>query len=457
MLVEVRRAGELRRIVGRARRRPRPGSPPAAPGGSPRRRPSHRWRSGPRRRVGWVATQSFAGNTPARPSSPRPVLQPTTNGAPASASTSAAQRANGGEVTNRRSLPEGIQDVVSEHGVGTREGGRASPARAHRGRSGTLSGFQVWCNLAASMKRRAFLRGLGAAGGLAFAPGLGAAAPAARASGRRSPARRASIQIGSRIWMIATGARRTDDVDVDARRRSFCTARRPRRHADADGDAGRRDNPTRSTCSSTLQGWTRVRSNSTASPSASAPGRATTTWCCRASATRATASSRGAPPIPPLLTEPADIGPHVPPIVPEIPAAQRGAGTLGARRRHGATWRRPRSAFMCRRSTSASSCSPDRRRRAAAVSFQMTGERRPDARHRHRQRHRHRIGGPEQGAAVFRRQRQDPPLRTGRGPGGARGSDPGAHPRVRLRRRSGAVRTAVRAAQGADGADRAGS
>ena len=55
------------------------------------------------------------------------------------------------------------------------------------------------------MKRRAFLRGLGAAGGLAFAPGLGRAAPAAR--GRAvDRLREAKIQIGSRIKMIARGA-----------------------------------------------------------------------------------------------------------------------------------------------------------------------------------------------------------------------------------------------------------
>ena len=63
------------------------------------------------------------------------------------------------------------------------------------------------------MKRRAFLRGLGAAGGLAFAPGLGAAAPAAR--GRAvDRLRDAKVQIGSRIRMIARGPVQ-DHVDVE--------------------------------------------------------------------------------------------------------------------------------------------------------------------------------------------------------------------------------------------------
>ena len=63
------------------------------------------------------------------------------------------------------------------------------------------------------MKRRAFLQGLGAAGGLAFAPTLGAAAPAAR--GRAvDRLRDAQIQIGSRIRMIERGSVQ-DHVSVE--------------------------------------------------------------------------------------------------------------------------------------------------------------------------------------------------------------------------------------------------
>ena len=62
------------------------------------------------------------------------------------------------------------------------------------------------------MKRRAFLRGLGAAGGLAFAPGLGAAAPAAR--GRAvDRLRDAQIEIGARI-RIAENRLVHEEVDV---------------------------------------------------------------------------------------------------------------------------------------------------------------------------------------------------------------------------------------------------
>ena len=79
-----------------------------------------------------------------------------------------------GRSPNRRSLPEGIEDVVSEGGL--------------RG---------VLC--APSMKRRAFLRGLGAAGGLAFAPALGAAAPGGARPRSGSPARRARSRSSPRL------------------------------------------------------------------------------------------------------------------------------------------------------------------------------------------------------------------------------------------------------------------
>ena len=215
------------------------------------------------------------------------------------------------------------------------------------------------------MKRRAFLRGLGAAGGLAFAPALGAAAPAARG---RAVDRLRDAEDPDRLAPQddARGAPSRIDVEVDARRRSFGTARRPRRHADADGDAGRRETrrgrpvcrPSRLTPTSVEQHSLTLGFNAWSRDNyVVLPG-----FCYAGNRFQ---SRR--PAYPPLLTEPADIGPHVPPIVPEIPRLSAGAGKLVVRRRHG----RPGDA-RARRScagarSSASSCSSDRRRRAAAV------------------------------------------------------------------------------------------
>ena len=269
--------------------------------------------------------------------------------------------------------------------------------------------------LCRSMKRRAFLRGLGAAGGLAFVPALAGAAPAAR--GRAvDRLRAANIQIGARLMM-----RR--------RRRNALVRRRAGRGARGGGRSTTRraERGVTMTLAATpvagqadaidlvVVGARRARDRRKARrhARASAPGRATTTCCCRASATRATVSSRGAPPIPPLLSERADIGPHVPPIVPDIAAPQRRAGPVVAGRR------RRRSGDACARGSRAgargwaSSCSPGRRRRRGAVSLGVAEE--DDRKQRERQHPRRR---PRRGA--------------------------GARSRVRLRRRPGAVRAPVR-------------
>ena len=298
------------------------------------------------------------------------------------------------------------------------------------------------------MKRRAFLQGLGAAGGLAFAPTLGAAAPAAR--GRAvDRLRDAKIQIGSRIRMIETGPR-TGSVDVELG--AGRSARRARHGASAHADARwpSPGNPTRSTCCRPSKSGSASLDEHSVTLGFDAWSR--DNYVVLPGALLRRQSLPVAPPAayPPLLTEPADIGPHVPPIVPEIPRLTRGAGPLVVRRRHGQPGdARPRNSRAGAPRLGIVG-SPDRRLRRLVLD---EGERRPDARHRHRRR----IGDPEPGVSTLRRQRQDPPLRPGRGPGGARRRDPGARPRVRLRRRSGAVRTNVCAAQGPHRADRAGS
>ena len=212
------------------------------------------------------------------------------------------------------------------------------------------------------MKRRAFLRGLGAAGGLAFAPGLGAAAPAAR--GRAVDCLRdAKIQIGSRIRMIARGPVQ-DDVDVEL------GAGRSARRADhgatltltATPVAGK---PDAVDLLSTFKADTASRRTVQRHPRLQ---------CLVARQLRGAAGlllrGQSLPVAAPRLSPPAHrAGRHRSPCSSDRPGhspAQRGAGNLVVRRRHGRAWRRPRSAFMCRRSTSASSCSSDRPRRAAA-------------------------------------------------------------------------------------------
>jgi hypothetical protein len=172
------------------------------------------------------------------------------------------------------------------------------------------------------MKRRAFLQGLGAAGGLALAPALTTAAPAAR--GRAvDRLRDAKIQIGSRIRMIARGAVQ-DHVEVEL------GAGRSARRADhgatltltATPVAGKpdaidvlstfkADAPSVDQYNLTLgfNAWS--RDNYVVLPG----------FCYAGNRFQ---SRR--PAYPPLLTEPADIGPHVPPIIPGIHRLSAGPG-----------------------------------------------------------------------------------------------------------------------------------
>jgi hypothetical protein len=173
------------------------------------------------------------------------------------------------------------------------------------------------------MKRRAFLRGLGAAGGLAFAPGLGAAAPAAR--GRAvDRLRDAQIQIGSRI-RIAENRLVHEEVDV-----TLATGRSARR-ADHGATLTLTATPVAGKSEavdllSTLKaGPGRIEEYSiTLSFNAwSRDNYVVLPGFCYAG--NRFQSRR--PAYPPLLTEAADIGPHVPPIIPGIRRLSAGSGT----------------------------------------------------------------------------------------------------------------------------------
>jgi len=172
------------------------------------------------------------------------------------------------------------------------------------------------------MKRRAFLQGVGAAGGLAFAPGLGAAAPAAR--GRAvDRLRDAKIQIGSRIRMIARGPVQ-DHVDVEL------GVGRSARRADhgaaltltATPIAGKSDavdllSTFKADAASVDQHNVTLGFNAWSRDNyVVLPG-----FCYAGNRFQ---SRR--PAYPPLLTEPADIGPHVPPIIPGIHRLSAGPG-----------------------------------------------------------------------------------------------------------------------------------
>ena len=146
---------------------------------------------------------------------------------------------------------------------------------------------------------------------------------------------------------------------------------------------------------------------------------------------------------PPLLTEPADIGPNVPPIVPDIPRLSAGAGPSALRRRRGRAGDARARASCAGARGWASSCSPSRRRRRGRWIFGAR-ERRPDARVRHGR------------ATRAARRSADGGGKPARGDRAAARAERAAA-RVRLRRRARAVRAAVRAAQGADRADRAGA
>ena len=171
------------------------------------------------------------------------------------------------------------------------------------------------------MKRRAFLRGLGAAaGGLAFAPAPGVAAPAGR-NRVLDRLRDAQIDVSARVIL---GGRGREIVDVPLP--GLRSARRAGRDGAITlaatavaGQTGALDllSTVRARDASLLdhrialdfRAWS--RDNYVVLPGAVYAGN-------RFQSRRAA--------YPPLLSEPADIGPHVPPIVPDIPRLSAGAG-----------------------------------------------------------------------------------------------------------------------------------
>ena len=171
------------------------------------------------------------------------------------------------------------------------------------------------------MKRRAFLRGLGAAaGGLAFAPAPGVAAPTAR-NRVFDRLRDAQIDVSARV-IVGGHGREIVDVPLAGLR----AARRAGRDGAITlaptavaGQTGALDlvSTVRAHDASLIdhrialdfRAWS--RDNYVVLPGAVYAGN-------RFQSRRAA--------YPPLLTEPADIGPHVPPIVPDIPRLSAGSG-----------------------------------------------------------------------------------------------------------------------------------
>jgi hypothetical protein len=173
-----------------------------------------------------------------------------------------------------------------------------------------------------SMKRRAFLGGLGAMGGLAFAPTLGAAAPARSRVFDRL--RDAGIDIRARAEYVSSRSSiMSEAVELALK------APHAGKIASSDGNlalaltpvAGRTDAldivstlriaaPTRYFVTLDFRSWS--RNDYVVLPGACYAGNRF--------------PSRRAGAYPPLLTERADIGPHVPPIIPAVPHLSAGDG-----------------------------------------------------------------------------------------------------------------------------------
>jgi hypothetical protein len=172
------------------------------------------------------------------------------------------------------------------------------------------------------MKRRAFLRGLGAASGLAFAPAIAGAAPGVR--GRAlDRLREAKVQLGARITLVGPGNVR-EPVEValgagqSARRGGrgvtlALTATSPKGRPEAIDllSTVRGGNAAVDEHDISLRFGTWSRDNYVALPG----------FCYAGNRFQA---RRASPP--PLLIERADIGPHVPPIVPNIARLSAGPG-----------------------------------------------------------------------------------------------------------------------------------
>jgi hypothetical protein len=171
------------------------------------------------------------------------------------------------------------------------------------------------------MKRRAFLRGLGAAaGGLAFAPAPGVAAPALR-NRVFDRLRDAQVDVSARVILGGRG-REIVDVPLSGLRVARRTGRDGAISLAATGVPGQTGaldlvSTVRAGDASLVdhrialdfRAWS--RDNYVVLPGAVYAGN-------RFQARRAA--------YPPLLSEPADIGPHVPPIVPDIPRLSAGSG-----------------------------------------------------------------------------------------------------------------------------------
>ncbi|HXU05190.1 MAG TPA: hypothetical protein VN903_29725, partial [Polyangia bacterium] len=175
------------------------------------------------------------------------------------------------------------------------------------------------------MKRRAFLQGMGsAAGGLAIAPALGLAAPARNQVLDRL--RDAGIELRSHASLVSLAAAYGSvalEVALGSGRRSRDASREGTLAIAAAPVAGRSDvvdvvstlrggaaSMTEHLVALDFRGWS--RSNYVVLPGACYAGNRF--------------QSRRAAAYPPLLTERADIGPHIPPIVPDIPHLSVGEG-----------------------------------------------------------------------------------------------------------------------------------
>jgi len=186
------------------------------------------------------------------------------------------------------------------------------------------------------MKRRAFLRGLGgAAGGLALRPALGVAAPAAR-NRVFDRLRDAQIDVSARVILGGRG-REIVDVPLTGLRLGRRGGRDGAMALAASAVAGQPDaidlvSTVRAREGSTREGSMRespVRESSTIDHRVALDFR---TWsrdnyvllpgaCYAGNRFQARRAA-----YPPLLSEPADIGPHVPTIVPDIPRLSAGPG-----------------------------------------------------------------------------------------------------------------------------------
>jgi hypothetical protein len=171
------------------------------------------------------------------------------------------------------------------------------------------------------MKRRAFLRGLGAAGGLAFAPALAPAAPVGR-NRALDRLRDTKVDIVAHAILGGTGREKTGRTILDV----ALAKGRPARHSVREGAltlaaAGVDGRPDVLDLVSSLRisGETVLGIEHRVGLDFQAWSRDCYLVLPGACYAGNRFQSRRAATYPPLLTERADIGPHVPPIVPAIP------------------------------------------------------------------------------------------------------------------------------------------